>query len=319
MCLGNDSIADSRFSGQGASVVTVRLEDRTIECRGPSSSERLLSAVTAFRRLFEPLVIGNFTVRNRIVNTTHGSGLGDARDLRYLQERARGGAGLLGVHTSVGIYNYAIGAGRRTAVPDWDELALSPVSAEGVAHYDEVVVPWLRARAEVVHAEGAACFAQVYHPGAGRHLPAAGPSVAPSAVADPYEADVPHPLRESEIEELAWVFADGIRRAREGGMDAAEIHAAHGYLVNEFLSPYFNRRTDRWGATREDRVRFPLTIIEAARTMVGPDFPIGIRVGVDGDGNQPRIDRRRADRGVSAALTTRGLRECERRQLRRIR
>jgi hypothetical protein len=52
--------------------VTVRLEDPTIECRGNSSSERLLSAVTAFRRLFEPLVIGNFTVRNRIVNTTHG-------------------------------------------------------------------------------------------------------------------------------------------------------------------------------------------------------------------------------------------------------
>ena len=57
--------------------------------------------MTAFRRLFEPLVIGNFTVRNRIVNTTHGTGLGDVRDLRYLQERARGGAGLLGVHTHI--------------------------------------------------------------------------------------------------------------------------------------------------------------------------------------------------------------------------
>jgi 2,4-dienoyl-CoA reductase-like NADH-dependent reductase (Old Yellow Enzyme family)/thioredoxin reductase len=240
--------------------------------------------VTAFRRLFEPLVIGNFTVRNRIVNTTHGTGLGDARDLRYLQERARGGAGLLGVHTSVGIYNYAIGAGPRTGNPDWDQLAMSPVSAEGIAHYDAVVVPWLRARAEVVHAEGAACFAQVYHPGAGRHLASAGPTVAPSAVVDPYEAHVPHPLRESEIEEIAWAFAHGIRRAREGGMDAAEIHGAHGYLVNQFLSPSFNVRTDRWGATREDRVRFPLAIVEAARTMVGPDFPIGIRVGVDGDG-----------------------------------
>jgi 2,4-dienoyl-CoA reductase-like NADH-dependent reductase (Old Yellow Enzyme family)/thioredoxin reductase len=240
--------------------------------------------VTAFRRLFEPLAIGNFTVRNRIVNATHGTGLGDARDLRYLQERARGGAGLLGVHTSVGIYNSPIGAGRRTGTPDWDQSALSPVSDEGIEHYDGVVLPWLRARAEVVHAEGGACFAQVYHPGAGRHLAAASASVAPSAVADPYEANVPHALREREIEELVWAFAHGIRRASEGGMDAAEIHGAHGYLVNEFLSPFFNRRADRWGATREDRVRFPLAIVEAARTIVGSDFPIGIRVGVDGDG-----------------------------------
>src|SRR5260370_33173149 len=75
-----------------------------------------------------------------------------------------------------------------------------------------------------------------------------------------------------------------MRGAQEGGMDAAEIHGAHGYLVNEFLSPYANRREDRWGGSRENRARFALCIIEAARTMVGSDFPIGIRVGVDGAG-----------------------------------
>ncbi|HEV8298112.1 MAG TPA: FAD-dependent oxidoreductase [Acidimicrobiales bacterium] len=240
--------------------------------------------VPGLRRLFEPLTIGTFTVRNRIVNTTHGTALGEARDLRYLQERARGGAALLGVHASTGIYSYAIGAGPRSAAPDWDGLALSPVSPEGIAQYDDVVIPWMRRRADIVHAEGAACFAQVYHPGAGRHGASAGPTLAPSAVQDPYEAYMPHPLRDEEIEELVWAFAHGIRRAQEGGMDAAEIHAAHGYLVNEFFSPYFNRRDDRWGGNRANRVRFALAIIEAARTMVGPDFPIGIRVGVDGDG-----------------------------------
>jgi 2,4-dienoyl-CoA reductase-like NADH-dependent reductase (Old Yellow Enzyme family)/thioredoxin reductase len=236
------------------------------------------------RRLFEPLSIGNFTVRNRIVNTAHGTTLGDERDVRYLQERARGGAGLLGVHSSVGIYSYAIGAGPRTTAPDWDAKALSPVSAEGIAHYDDVAIPWLRRRADAVHAEGGACFAQMDHPGAGRHNANVGPLLAPSAVQDPYEARMPHPLRDEEIEELVWAYAHGVRRAQEGGMDAAEIHGAHGYLVNEFLSPYANRRDDRWGGSRENRVRFPLSIIEAARTMVGPDFPIGIRVGVDGDG-----------------------------------
>ena len=242
------------------------------------------AAVPGFRLLFEPLAIGNFTIRNRIVNTTHGTGLGEERDLRYLHERARGGAALLGVNASTGVYSYPIGAGPRTTTPDWDGKALSPVSSEGIARYDEIVIPWTRRRAQVVHSEGAACYAQVYHPGAGRHLASTGPALAPSAVQDPYEAHMPHALRDDEIEELVWAFAHGIRRAHEGGMDAAEIHGAHGYLVNEFLSPYFNRREDKWGGSRENRARFALAIIEAARTMVGPDFPLGIRVGIEGDG-----------------------------------
>jgi 2,4-dienoyl-CoA reductase-like NADH-dependent reductase (Old Yellow Enzyme family)/thioredoxin reductase len=237
-----------------------------------------------FRRLFEPLEIGDFTVRNRIVLTTHGTGLGEARDLRYLQERARGGAGLLGIHSSGGVYGYAIGPGPRSAAPDWDGQGLSPVTKEGVAHYDEAILPGLRRRAEVVHAEGGRCFAQVYHSGAARHGINSNAVMAPSAVQDPYEGLSPHPLTEHEIEELVLAFAHAIRRTKEAGLDAAEIHGAHGYLVNEFLSPYFNRRADRWGATRADRARFVLAVIAEARGMVGPDFPIGIRVGVDGGG-----------------------------------
>src|SRR5579863_3380540 len=239
------------------------------------------AAAGGFRRLFQPLQIGNFTVRNRIVNPTHGTALGEARDLRYLQERARGGAGLLGVHSSAGVYGYAIGTGPRSSTPDWDGKAISPLTAEGIAYYDEVVIPGLRRRADVVHAEGARCFAQVYNPGAGRHGINANAGFAPSAVPDPYEGFIPHSLTEGEIEELVVCFAHAIRRTKEAGLDAAEIHGAHGYLVNEFLSPYFNRRSDRWGGSRENRVRFPLEVIRSAREMVGPDFPIGIRVGVD--------------------------------------
>ncbi|MGA7417284.1 MAG: FAD-dependent oxidoreductase [Acidimicrobiales bacterium] len=239
-----------------------------------------------FRRLFEQLQIGNFTVRNRIVATTHGTGLGEARDLRYLQERARGGAGLLGVHSSGGVYEYTVGPGPRGKVPNWDGKGLSPVTSEGIAHYDEFMIPGLRRRAEVIHDEGAKCFAQVYHPGASRHGINPNAVLAPSSVQDPYEAFMPHPLTEEEIEELVVAFAHAIRRAKEAGLDAAEIHGAHGYLVNEFFSPYFNRRSDRWGGSRESRVRFALSVITEARRMVGPDFPIGIRVGVDGDGER---------------------------------
>ena len=250
----------------------------TAAVRGPAAS------ATHFPRLFEPLAIGGVMLRNRIVNTTHGTALGEARDLGYLRARARGGVALMGLHGSHGVYEYAVGPGPRTVAPDWDGKALSPVSAAGIAHYDDAVIPYLRRRAEVIHAEGARCFAQVFHLGAAPHAPAISPPLGPSTVSDQYEALTPHPLTEEEIEELIVAFAHAIRRIRESGVDAAEIHGAHGYLVTQFFSPYFNRRTDRWGGSRENRVRFALAIIAAARVMVGADFPIGIRVGLDGDG-----------------------------------
>lgn len=241
-------------------------------------------AAGGFRRLFEPLRIGSFEVRNRIVNTTHGTALGEARDLAYLQARARGGVGLMGVHASHGIYSYAIGPAPYSRTPEWDHRFPSPVQPDGIAYYDDAVIPSLRKRAEVIHAEGARCFGQVFHLGAAPHQESIAPALAPSAVADPYEALSPHPLTEEEIGELVTAFAHAIRRVAEAGLDAAEIHGAHGYLVNQFFSPYFNRRTDRWGGGRENRVRFALEIVRAARRLVGEEFPIGIRVGVDGDG-----------------------------------
>ena len=246
---------------------------------------------SGFRRLFEPLTIGNFTVRNRIVNTTHGTQLNEGRDLRYLQERARGGVGLMGLHGSQGVYNYAVGPAPASRTPDWDQKLPSPLTDEGIAFYDDTVIPYMRKRADVVHAEGAKCFAQVYHLGAAPHGQRIYPPIGPSAVADPYDALVPHPLSEDEIEEVIFAFAHGIRRVRDAGMDAAEIHGAHGYLVNEFTSPYFNRREDKWGGNRENRLRFVRTIIARARELVG-DFPIGLRIGVDGDG---------ANRGITVA------------------
>ena len=153
-----------------------------------------------FRRLFEPLTIGGFTVRNRIVNTTHGTALGDARDLPYLRARARGGAALLGLHASHGVSSFSVGPGREHPAPQWDEEPLSPVSPEGIRYYDGTAIPYLEARGQVVHAEGARCFAQVYHPGAGRHQVRLGPALAPSSAPDPYEAHSPHVLTEEEIE-----------------------------------------------------------------------------------------------------------------------
>lgn len=241
-----------------------------------------------FRRLFAPLRIGDFEVPNRIVNTTHGTQLPPARDLRYLRERARGGVGLMGLHGSIGVANYTVGPTPRRRAPQWDEVGPSPATDEGVAYYDDAAIPYMRERAEIVHAEGVPCFAQVYHLGAASHAQRIHPPIAPSAVPDPYDSLVPHPLTGAEIDEIVFVYAQGIRRVRDAGMDAAEIHGAHGYLVNEFLSPYFNHREDQWGGDRPNRLRFVRAIISQARALVG-DFPIGIRLGVDGDGQHRGI------------------------------
>jgi 2,4-dienoyl-CoA reductase-like NADH-dependent reductase (Old Yellow Enzyme family)/thioredoxin reductase len=243
-----------------------------------------------FRRLFTPIEIGAVTIRNRIASTTHGTRLSEQRELRYLQERARGGVGLMGLSASAGVASYTAGPTPAVPAPDWDRVPLSPVSPAGIAYFDEQVIPALRRRAEVIHAEGAACFGQIYHLGGAPHAARMFPPLAPSAVADPYDAMVPHPLDGEQIEELIIAFAEGVRRVRDAGLDLAEIHAAHGYLVHQFLSPYFNRRTDRWGGSLENRLRFLRGMIAAARERVG-DFPIGVRLGVDAAADGRGLDR----------------------------
>jgi len=237
-----------------------------------------------FRRLFEPLEIGDFTVRNRIVVTTHGTGLGEARDLRYLQERARGGAGLLGIHSSGGVYGYAVGPGPRSATPDWDDKGLSPVTPEGVAHYDEGYPPGPAPPSRSRPLRGGTLLRPGLPLGCSatwHQLERGDGSLGGSGS---YEGLSPHPLTEHEIEELVVAFAHAIRRPRRPGSTRRRSTVRTAIWSTSFLSPYFNRRTDRWGATRADRVRFVLAVITEARAMVGPDFPIGIRVGVDGDG-----------------------------------
>jgi 2,4-dienoyl-CoA reductase-like NADH-dependent reductase (Old Yellow Enzyme family)/thioredoxin reductase len=231
-----------------------------------------------FRRLFSPLQIGDFETANRIVCTTHGSRLPLQRDLAYLRARARGGAGMLGLHGSAGVASYSIGVAPEAQAPDWDEEFPSPATDAGVTYFDETAIAAMRARADAVHAEGATCYGQVYHLGVAGHTQGINPPLGPSAVPDPYDALAPYALRDVDVDELIHVFAHGVRRIREAGMDAAELHAAHGYLIFQFLSPYFNRRGDRWGGTRTGRLGFLQAIIAQARLLVG-EFPIGVRIG----------------------------------------
>jgi 2,4-dienoyl-CoA reductase-like NADH-dependent reductase (Old Yellow Enzyme family) len=230
-----------------------------------------------FPYLRQPIALGNLTIPNRIMFTTHGPRLSQPRYLRYLEERARGGVGLMGFNLGpLGLMQFPFGPGRPSvaSVADLDAVPYHPLTGEGRAYYDSLV-PSYRAWADAVHAHGAKCVGQLYHAGAAQHSDIFQPTVAPSSVADEYEHHNPHALTGEEIADLVEAYALCARRAVAAGYDGVELHAAHGYLPHQFLSPLFNRRTDRYGGSLGNRMRFLLEILRAVRDAVG-----GLLVGV---------------------------------------
>jgi 2,4-dienoyl-CoA reductase-like NADH-dependent reductase (Old Yellow Enzyme family) len=103
--------------------------------------------------------------------------------------------------------------------------------------------------------------------------------VAPSPLPAPAVVKgVPRELSLPEIDEMVAAFGDSARRCREGGFDFVEIHAAHGYLINQFMSPNANRRTDAYGGSFENRTRFMLSLFRDIKAKAGKDFPVGVRI-----------------------------------------
>jgi 2,4-dienoyl-CoA reductase-like NADH-dependent reductase (Old Yellow Enzyme family) len=170
-------------------------------------------------------------------------------------------------------------------VGDFDIVPAHPLSAEGKAHNDGLI-PVLREQAAVVHRHGARCVGQVFNPGLSQHTDNFQPAIAPSAVQDEFRHHMPHVLTAGEIADLIEAFGLAGGRVMEAGLDGIEVHAAHGYLFNQFLSPLTNRRTDAYGGSPENRLRFLLEVIGALRAHTAADFPIGVRIngsdGVDG-------------------------------------
>ena len=222
-----------------------------------------------FQYLFTPLQIGPVTVKNRIVSTPHTTLLstdhliGD-RHVAYYEERAKGGAGLIIVETLV------------------VHPSSQPLMNEAFA-FDEREVPRYRQLSAAVHGHGAKIFAQIAHggrqmiDGSISRLPVLGVSPVPLSVA----SEVPHEMDEEEIQNLIEAFTRSAGYIRAGGLDGVELHSSHGYLIQQFLSPLSNTRTDRWGGSLENRMRFALEVLKAVRRTVGDDFVVGIRLSAD--------------------------------------
>jgi 2,4-dienoyl-CoA reductase-like NADH-dependent reductase (Old Yellow Enzyme family) len=238
--------------------------------------------MVAYPRLFEPAQVGPFELRNRLMMTVHG-GLNAERNVRYYEARAAGGVGLMCVPGgSVGVQDFSASPGRFDVdrVNDVGAVLASPTTDAGIAYFDNRIIPPLTALAEAGHRHGAVVLTQIYHLGSGRASGPADlkPTIAPSAVRDDEDRTVPHALDEDEIATLVTAYGHSARRAREAGLDGVELHGAHGYLINEFLSPYSNRRTDRYGGSPENRMRFLREILESIDRLAGSDFPVGLRI-----------------------------------------
>jgi 2,4-dienoyl-CoA reductase-like NADH-dependent reductase (Old Yellow Enzyme family)/thioredoxin reductase len=214
--------------------------------------------------LFTPIQIGNMTVKNRLMMSAMSINFGvDENCLvtdqlcEYLVERAKGGAGMM-----------LVGGG--SVHPGGQELPDLPQM------YNDDCIPSLKKMVKKVKEYDTRFGVQLMHGGRQSYLPQ---KVAPSAI--PAPAVVKGPVRALEIDEiknLVSCFGDSARRCREAEFDFIEIHGAHGYLINQFLAPNSNIRTDAYGGSFDNRIRFLFEIIEDIQKKTGPDFPIGIRI-----------------------------------------
>ncbi len=224
---------------------------------------------TKYTRLFEEGRIGRMTVKNRIVmppmatNYAGPSGEPTERLIGYYAERAKGGAGLIIVENVQVKYP----EGKNVAC----QLRLD----------HDKYIPGFQELAEAVHAYQARIFIQIHHAGRQYHDIEGAEGVDPSGIPCGFLQQPVRALAGEEIRDLVERFSETALRAKKAGMDGVEFHGAHGYLINEFMSPHTNQRVDEWGGTFERRMRFPLRIIERTREKVGPRFPLSFRFSAD--------------------------------------
>jgi len=221
--------------------------------------------------LFSNKKIGSMNVRNRIVMTAMGNHLADddgfvtEKDIAFYGARAKGGAGL--IITECASVNLETGRG------NFAQLAVG----------EDKYIPGYKKLADEIHQYGSVVAVQIYHPGRQGIAEVSGVKSmkAPSKTECKCVHQPTHEMTKEEINEMVDKFVQGAKMLQKAGVDAVELHAAHGYLIGEFLSPYTNKRTDSYGGNFENRMRFLDEIIAGTRKECGLDYPIIVRFSVD--------------------------------------
>ncbi|MGA2464844.1 MAG: FAD-dependent oxidoreductase [Thermodesulfobacteriota bacterium] len=222
-----------------------------------------------YKPLFSPFRIGNLELKNRIVmppmatNFAGEDGSVNDRHIAYYVKRIRGGVGYITFeHTGV------LQQGR--AFPN---MALIDSDQN---------IPSFRKLAEAIHQENGKILIQINH--AGRQTSASitgSPIVAPSAIPCPVRKEMPQALSHKEIQKIVEAFGEAARRVKESEADGVEIHMAHGYLINQFLSPFSNKREDEYGGDADRRMRMAVEVLRTVRNQVGSDFLVLCRLSAD--------------------------------------
>ncbi len=216
--------------------------------------------------LLQPFQLRHLTLRNRIMSPAHEpayaeDGKPKLRYQLYQEEKAKGGIAL------------SMFGGSTNVAPD-----SPPVFGQLYAGDDEII-PWLRELADRMHAHGTATMIQLTHMGR-RTVSDDGdwlPTIAPSSIREPAHRSFPKAMEEADIRRVVAAFGEAARRCKEGGLDGLEIEA-YGHLIDSFWTPLVNKRSDRYGGSLVNRMRFSIEVLESIRRAVGDEFIVGIRM-----------------------------------------
>ncbi len=269
------------------------------------SSTNNASNNVKFNKLFEAGLIGGLELRNRIVMPAMGTNFGShdgsvtQRMIDYYEERAKGGVGLIIVEVTGVEYP------RGRSIP------------ANLSIHDDSLIPAHSLLVEAIHAQGAKIAVQLFHAGVRSNPLLTGQqAVGPSAIPCKILGAIPRELTIEEIHDLIKKFGEAAVRAKKIGYDAIELHGAHGHLLAQFMSSYFNWRRDWYGGSLENRLRFPKEIVREIRGKLGDDYPIIFRLSGDefvsgGRGLEESVDvaLMMEEVGVSAIHLTAGIRE----------
>ncbi|MBR3004615.1 MAG: FAD-dependent oxidoreductase [Lachnospiraceae bacterium] len=238
---------------------------------------------TQFKHLFTPIRIGNMVLKNRIVHeptdvsSSHSTGEVSERDIHHHSEIAKGGVGMLIVG--------ATAPDSKTGRP----------TVTGLVADGDNYIPGLARLAQSIQRYGAKAVCQLQHPGRQSAIPrhnymsstdrviklpwSAGHEIVYANAEETGKAV--RAMTTEEVLEMIDIFAEAAWRVKQAGFDGVELHAAHGYLLSDFMSPYLNNRNDRFGGSFENRMRFLLAVVSQIKAKCGKDYPVLVRYSVD--------------------------------------
>lgn len=209
--------------------------------------------------------IGSLTLKNRFIMPAMGTHLSDGEEfitqglIDYHVARAKGGVAL--------------------NITEFSSVHPTTREAHLPGVYDDKFIPGLRKLADAVHEAGGKICLQIWHSGRQTSSKITGqPIIAPSAIPHVVFQEMPVEMTRELIEEIAEAYGDAALRAKKAGFDAVELHGAHGYLLNQFMSAYSNKRSDEYGGSIENRTRFAAEVVKNIKSKTGKDFPLSYRL-----------------------------------------